>query len=224
MALKDLSLSERIRAYGRQCAHPYVYYSNGERKVASCGKCPACLAQKANAHTKVLQQEYNGHQFKVFVTLTYNNDNVPLLYAEKRDCHFELFDVTSNEINNSIQRYNLDFHPKMYQTQLAKEIAQVALFETQNNVSKQSIKESISRTAETWTETTGVRLSNRWIDKISESTAGKIKAEQKRILGQYHLDKRDLDNMFGYYLNTNVVPAIRGSSDTGRTLAPLLIK
>lgn len=143
---------------------------------------------------------------------------------KKAQVENEWLRVTSNEINNSIQRYNLDYLPKMYQTQLAKEIAQVALFETQNDASKQSIKESISRTAKTWAETTGVRLSNKWIDKISESTAGKIKAEQKRILGQYHLDKRDLDNMFGYYLNNNVVPAIRGLSDAGRTLAPLLIK
>ena len=30
--------------------------------------------------------------------------------------------------------------------------------------------------------------------------------------------------MQSYYLNTNVVPAIRGLSDAGRTLAPLLIK
>ena len=108
MALHDLSLSERIRACGHQCFHPYIYYRNSERHVASCGKCPACLAQKANARTKVLQQEYNGHQFKVFVTLTYNNDNVPLLYAEKRDCHYELFDVTKNgEIGEIVASSNV---------------------------------------------------------------------------------------------------------------------
>lgn len=108
MAIKDLSLSERIRACGRQCAHPYIYYRNGERKVSSCGKCPACLAQKANARTKVLQQEYSGHKYNLFVTLTYNNDNVPLLYAEKRDCHYELFDVTKDgEIGQIVASSNI---------------------------------------------------------------------------------------------------------------------
>ena len=38
MALNNLSLSERIRARGHQCVHPYIYYRNGERHVVSCGK------------------------------------------------------------------------------------------------------------------------------------------------------------------------------------------
>lgn len=59
----------------------YVYNSYIGRKVlVSCGKCPACQQQKANARTLRIRNHSKEGYFPLFVTLTYSNDFIPYVY------------------------------------------------------------------------------------------------------------------------------------------------
>lgn len=66
-----------------QCHHP-ITLKSGE--VVPCGKCPACLANQRKEWIFRLEQEYLDSNFAIFVTLTYDEKNVPLGYnVRKRD-------------------------------------------------------------------------------------------------------------------------------------------
>ena len=54
--------------------------------VVPCGKCPACLANQRSEWIFRLQQEYLVSSFSIFVTLTYDDEHVPLDFSvNKRD-------------------------------------------------------------------------------------------------------------------------------------------
>lgn len=54
--------------------------------VVPCGKCPACLANQRQEWVFRLKQEYLASNFAIFVTLTYNDENVPLDFSvNKKD-------------------------------------------------------------------------------------------------------------------------------------------
>lgn len=62
----------------------YVYNSYIGRKIlVTCGKCPACQQQKANARTLRIRNHSKVGYFPLFVTLTYSNDYIP--YVLKSD-------------------------------------------------------------------------------------------------------------------------------------------
>lgn len=46
--------------------------------VVPCGKCPKCLQQRVNSWAFRLEQEEKIHYSASFVTLTYDNENIPL--------------------------------------------------------------------------------------------------------------------------------------------------
>ena len=63
------------------CLHPvrvFNKYSN-EYVWANCGKCPECLKRKSLQWTERLTQERYCWKYCVFFTLTYNQDNLPIL-------------------------------------------------------------------------------------------------------------------------------------------------
>lgn len=65
------------------CYHPIILKSG---EVVPCGKCPACLANQRSEWIFRLEQEYLDSNFAVFVTLTYDEKNIPLGYnVRKRD-------------------------------------------------------------------------------------------------------------------------------------------
>ena len=65
---------------GTMCSHPKVITTPTNRRlVVPCGKCLACLSQKANQNKRVLESEFNSHKYCLFVTLTYDEQNIPLM-------------------------------------------------------------------------------------------------------------------------------------------------
>jgi len=48
--------------------------------VVPCGKCSACLNHKADMLTQKVECEETKHKYAMFVTLTYDNQNVPRIY------------------------------------------------------------------------------------------------------------------------------------------------
>ena len=83
------------------CLHPKkIRNRNGAWLTVSCGCCQACLARmskKASYQCSLHEQDY---KYCMFVTLTYSNDNVPLLRLEEfqdngdNEHFYRMYDVT----------------------------------------------------------------------------------------------------------------------------------
>ena len=83
------------------CYHPKkIRNRNGDWISVSCGCCPACLARmskKASYQCSLHEMDY---KYCMFVTLTYDNINIPLLRLEEfQDCdnnihYYKMYDVT----------------------------------------------------------------------------------------------------------------------------------
>lgn len=62
------------------CQHPKIIVTkSGERMQVSCGRCLACRMQNARERNKILQHEFANKRYAFFVTLTYSDENVPLM-------------------------------------------------------------------------------------------------------------------------------------------------
>ena len=69
--------------------NPYT----GERILTNCRKCEACLNAQGSSWSQLLQIQAEDFRFNYFITLTYNNDNVPTCSAFYSDCHPTTFIV-----------------------------------------------------------------------------------------------------------------------------------
>lgn len=75
-----------------KCTSPFYMKPEGYEIPIQvpCGNCLACKASRAKQWTNRLLHEYQYHEKAVFVTLTYDNENLPEdLSLDKR--HFQLF-------------------------------------------------------------------------------------------------------------------------------------
>ncbi len=82
------------------CQHPKtIYDSRGRSILVPCGHCLYCLSQKANVRKRVLMSELNSHKFTLFVTLTYDEQNIPLLDLVLSDFRnkYDAYDVKTGE-------------------------------------------------------------------------------------------------------------------------------
>lgn len=57
----------------RKIVNPY----SKEVITTSCGRCPACLVRKGNKKAMLCSIEEEDHKYCMFVTLTYNEENIP---------------------------------------------------------------------------------------------------------------------------------------------------
>lgn len=95
----------------QNCLHPRVVTNkySGEQTVVSCGRCSACLNNRALTMTTRCDLESQSHKFCVFATLTYADNDVPQI-VRLRSC-----DLSSpNDIvylDSSTGEY-FDFHDK----------------------------------------------------------------------------------------------------------------
>lgn len=62
-----------------KCLNPSVIRNKWthERMIVSCGKCEACLQRKSAMNTMKCRLEFKDHLFTKFITLTYDEANVP---------------------------------------------------------------------------------------------------------------------------------------------------
>lgn len=60
----------------RRVLNPYTK----EYVLIECGKCKACMLKKASSMSLKCQLESLSHKFCMFVTLTFDNDNIPLAF------------------------------------------------------------------------------------------------------------------------------------------------
>lgn len=63
-----------------KCLHPIRTYNKytGEPITTNCGKCMACILHKAGTTSLRCQLESTQNQYCMFVTLTYDNEHIPL--------------------------------------------------------------------------------------------------------------------------------------------------
>ena len=62
-----------------KCLNPRVIRNKWthEKIMVSCGKCEACLSRKSSMNTMKCRLEFSRHSYTKFVTLTYDEENVP---------------------------------------------------------------------------------------------------------------------------------------------------
>lgn len=67
------------------CEHPIRVYNKyiGEYVWTSCGSCKTCRRKKANRWISRLETERSQHPFCFFVTLTYDNNHLPILCKDR---------------------------------------------------------------------------------------------------------------------------------------------
>lgn len=74
-----------------KCLSPITVYHDGDKFVVPCGRCDACLLQKANDWSQRVGAEIENNHYSIFFTLTYDNFYVPKLrpYPTNVDGVFE---------------------------------------------------------------------------------------------------------------------------------------
>lgn len=70
-----------------QCLYPKVITNpyTGDKVSCGCGKCNACLNQRANLWVKRLDMEAECHKYVLFCTLTYADNDVPQVVRLRKD-------------------------------------------------------------------------------------------------------------------------------------------
>ena len=71
------------------CLHPRkIVNSNGEEVLVPCGHCQACLSRKSSDYVQQIELESLQHKYCLFVTLTFDNKNIPMIRLKKRFDNF----------------------------------------------------------------------------------------------------------------------------------------
>lgn len=107
-----------------QCLHPVriVNKYTGEPIIIPCGKCPACMLHKSSTMSLRCQLESTTKRYCMFVTLTYDNDHLPMAvpYYYVNDLGRECVRVMSDDeilsdieiphykFNRLLAKFNLD--------------------------------------------------------------------------------------------------------------------
>lgn len=95
-----------------KCLKPKVVLNKytGNKVVAKCGKCESCLNAKSVKYTQRCQLESKSHNFRYFVTLTFDRHSVPLFKFEFNN-KTDLYDmvVVSKRIKNDLIKLGLTY-------------------------------------------------------------------------------------------------------------------
>ena len=83
MRLREIVENERAQSKAQpsyKCFNPQRVYNRalGEYLFVDCRKCEACLHKKSVELTNRVAQECKQHKYSLFVTLTYDNEHLPL--------------------------------------------------------------------------------------------------------------------------------------------------
>lgn len=70
-----------------KCLDPQVIRNKytGKEMMVNCGKCEACVMRKGSMNTLKCQLESTQHLYAKFITLTYDEENVPRMHIESAD-------------------------------------------------------------------------------------------------------------------------------------------
>lgn len=91
------------------CEHPkWIRTKSGEKMLVSCGKCKSCLVDKQRAKALPCSKQEELSKYCMFVTLTYSDDNVPMVcpnYTYSADGRqlVEYYDINDGELLDVVQ-------------------------------------------------------------------------------------------------------------------------
>lgn len=98
------------------CEHPKMIYSKELNQFirVSCGKCAACQNQRVKKWVNRLDQESFNHKYTFFVTLTYNDENLPAYFYSEDMQYLEgnresLVRIPINELHGYLDGNSLDY-------------------------------------------------------------------------------------------------------------------
>lgn len=84
-----------------KCLNPVSFYRDGKLFTVACGRCDACLLQKANDWSFRLADEIHSSPFSLFFTLTYQNEFLPVAKFDSRS-------MTYSSNNDRNKRVTID--------------------------------------------------------------------------------------------------------------------
>lgn len=87
-----------------ECLHPIRVLIGNEYIYVGCGKCPVCLKKRQNNWFVRLNEEFKRCQSAYFITLTYNDLNIPV-------SEDGLYIVSKKDIQNFIKRLRKSIQP-----------------------------------------------------------------------------------------------------------------
>lgn len=93
-----------------KCLSPKVVFNKytKERLTVPCGCCKACLTASANRYSLLCKIEETQHKYCMFVTLTYSNENLPLLDYGTLSCSdYKLYVGNKDDVEFTLPKESL---------------------------------------------------------------------------------------------------------------------
>ena len=90
------------------CIFPkYIKCKDGVFRSVPCGHCAACLVRKGMEKCNRIKDYIAGYNYQFFVSLTFNDDHLPLArFSEKDMCFYHDFDCN---YDGEVYKFDLNF-------------------------------------------------------------------------------------------------------------------
>ena len=91
------------------CKNPKLVYNKylGHNVYVSCGKCSSCQIQRSNKYFSIIQNECENHPYNIFFTLTYSNENLPIVRENDNKIYRGLTDEVIDEFDEPFHIYDV---------------------------------------------------------------------------------------------------------------------
>lgn len=106
-----------------KCLRPKIIVNKvGDRVTVPCGHCKACETKRASKYTNLCVLEAQSHKYSFFVTLTYNQESLPVCHVENIEGHSLLvhdMDRFNYSVDEFIPNVIGELHPSVTQSSVA---------------------------------------------------------------------------------------------------------
>lgn len=93
-----------LRSFLLSCRRPRVVDNRrGQSVLVSCGKCPECLMRKSGRNTLLALQESSENKYCFFITLTYDDINIPVAMLKDKNESRYFIDMTRRKLHPKIE-------------------------------------------------------------------------------------------------------------------------
>ena len=95
---------DELRSFLLSCRSPRVVDNRrGQPVLVSCGKCPECLMRKSSRNTILALQESSENKYCFFITLTYDDINIPVAMIKDKNESLYFIDMTRRKLHSKIE-------------------------------------------------------------------------------------------------------------------------
>lgn len=94
---------DELRSFLLSCRRPRVVDNRrGQPVLVSCGRCPECLMRKSARNTILALQESSENKYCFFITLTYDDANIPVAMIKDKNESRYFIDLTRRKLHPKI--------------------------------------------------------------------------------------------------------------------------